>query len=169
MIQWLKFCASTAGGGGGGEGMGYIPGLGTKIPHAIMHGRKEELFLLFPFIWIFSSVLVSYCCKRNYPKIWWLKTLSIYYLKSSYAWEIQGRLSWVILAQGSMRLLSRCWASSLKSWWSQKIHFQNSQSPSTRLIWSLQHGSLMRLLPTQPLASPTKEQVKNHTAFYDFT
>lgn len=50
MIQWLKFCASTAGGGGGGEGMGQIPGLGTKIPHAIMHGRKEKLFLFFPFI-----------------------------------------------------------------------------------------------------------------------
>ena len=28
MVQWLRLCASTAG------GMGLIPGQGTKIPHA---------------------------------------------------------------------------------------------------------------------------------------
>ena len=33
-VQWLRFCASTAGGAGS------IPGRGTKIPHAAQHGQK---------------------------------------------------------------------------------------------------------------------------------
>ena len=33
-VQWLRLCASTAGGAGS------IPGRGTKIPHAAGHSRK---------------------------------------------------------------------------------------------------------------------------------
>ena len=32
-LQWLRLCISTAG------GMGFIPGQGTKIPHALLHGQ----------------------------------------------------------------------------------------------------------------------------------
>ena len=35
-VQWLRLCASTAG------GMGSIPGWGTKIPHAAQYGQKEK-------------------------------------------------------------------------------------------------------------------------------
>ena len=35
-VQWLRLRASTAG------GMGSIPGQGTKIPHAALHGQKKE-------------------------------------------------------------------------------------------------------------------------------
>ena len=35
-VQWLGLCASTAG------GMGSIPGQGTKIPHAVWHGQKQN-------------------------------------------------------------------------------------------------------------------------------
>ena len=34
-VQWLSFCASNAG------GIGSIPGLGTKIPHAGQRGQKQ--------------------------------------------------------------------------------------------------------------------------------
>ena len=33
-VQWLRLCASTAG------GMGLIPGWGTKMSHATWHGQK---------------------------------------------------------------------------------------------------------------------------------
>ena len=36
-VQWLRFCASNAG------GMGSIPGGGTKIPHAACHSQKKKL------------------------------------------------------------------------------------------------------------------------------
>ena len=36
-VQWLRFCASNAG------GMGLIPGQGTKIPHATGWGQKIKL------------------------------------------------------------------------------------------------------------------------------
>ena len=36
VVQWLGFCASTAG------DIGLIPGRGTKIPHATWHVRKIE-------------------------------------------------------------------------------------------------------------------------------
>ena len=36
VVQWLRLCASTAG------GMGLIPGRGTKIPHAVLHSRKKK-------------------------------------------------------------------------------------------------------------------------------
>ena len=35
-VQWLKLCASNA------EGVGSIPGRGTKIPHATYHGQEKE-------------------------------------------------------------------------------------------------------------------------------
>ena len=35
-IQWLGLHASTA------EGMGSIPGQGTKIPHATQHDQKKK-------------------------------------------------------------------------------------------------------------------------------
>ena len=35
-VQWLRFCASTAG------GMGSIPGQRTRIPHATQHGPKKR-------------------------------------------------------------------------------------------------------------------------------
>ena len=35
-VQWLGLCASTAG------DMGSIPGQGTKIPHAVWHGQKQN-------------------------------------------------------------------------------------------------------------------------------
>ena len=35
-VQWLGLCTSTTG------GTGSIPGLGTKIPHALRHGRREK-------------------------------------------------------------------------------------------------------------------------------
>ena len=34
-VQWLRFCASTAG------GTGSIPGQGTEIPHATQCGQKQ--------------------------------------------------------------------------------------------------------------------------------
>ena len=36
MVQWLRLCTSP------GEGMGLIPGWGTKILHEAKHGQKEE-------------------------------------------------------------------------------------------------------------------------------
>ena len=36
MVQWVRLCASTAG------GMGSIPVWGTKTPHATPHGWKEK-------------------------------------------------------------------------------------------------------------------------------
>ena len=36
MVQWLRLCASTAG------GTGLIPGWGTKIPHAVWYGQKKK-------------------------------------------------------------------------------------------------------------------------------
>ena len=36
MVQWLRFCASNAGGAGSS------PGRGTKIPHAVQHGQKKK-------------------------------------------------------------------------------------------------------------------------------
>ena len=36
MVQWLRLCASTAG------GTGSIPGRGTKIPHAVQRGQKKK-------------------------------------------------------------------------------------------------------------------------------
>ena len=35
-IQWLRLCASTAG------GTGLIPGQGTKIPYATQYGKKKK-------------------------------------------------------------------------------------------------------------------------------
>ena len=35
-VQWLRLCASTAG------GTGLIPGWGTKTPHALWHGQKQK-------------------------------------------------------------------------------------------------------------------------------
>ena len=35
-VQWLRLCSSTA------EGVGMIPGQGTKVPHAVQHGQKER-------------------------------------------------------------------------------------------------------------------------------
>ena len=35
-VQWLRFCAPTAG------GAGLITGEGTKIPHAAWHSQKKE-------------------------------------------------------------------------------------------------------------------------------
>ena len=34
MVQWLRLCVSSA------EGLGSIPGRGTKIPRAVWHGQK---------------------------------------------------------------------------------------------------------------------------------
>ena len=34
MVQWLRHCASPA------RGRGFIPGQGTKIPHASRYGQK---------------------------------------------------------------------------------------------------------------------------------
>ena len=36
-VQWLRLCASTAG------GVGSIPGWGTKIPHAVCHGQTMKI------------------------------------------------------------------------------------------------------------------------------
>ena len=36
VVQWLRLCASTAG------GLGLIPGQGTKIPHATWHNQKKK-------------------------------------------------------------------------------------------------------------------------------
>ena len=35
VVQWLRLCTSTAG------GMGYIPGQGTKTPHAVQQDKKK--------------------------------------------------------------------------------------------------------------------------------
>ena len=35
-VQWLSFCASTAG------GVGSVPGWGTKIPHAEWCGQNNN-------------------------------------------------------------------------------------------------------------------------------
>ena len=37
MFQWLRLCTANAG------GVGSIPGLGTKIPHAMWNGQKAKL------------------------------------------------------------------------------------------------------------------------------
>ena len=36
VVQWLRLHASTA------EGLGSIPGQGTKIPHAVWYGQKKK-------------------------------------------------------------------------------------------------------------------------------
>ena len=36
VVQWLRLCASNAG------GAGLIPGWGTKIPHAVQCSQKEK-------------------------------------------------------------------------------------------------------------------------------
>ena len=36
MVHWLRFCTFNVG------GAGLIPGQGTKIPHAVQHGRGEK-------------------------------------------------------------------------------------------------------------------------------
>ena len=36
VVQWLRICASTAG------GMGLIPDLGSKIPHALQCSQKKK-------------------------------------------------------------------------------------------------------------------------------
>ena len=35
VVQWLELCALTA------EGLGWIPGQGTKLPQAMQHGIKK--------------------------------------------------------------------------------------------------------------------------------
>ena len=40
MVQWLRLCAPIA------EGIGSIPGQGTKIPHAVGMAKKSEYFLI---------------------------------------------------------------------------------------------------------------------------
>ena len=37
VVQWLRLHASTA------EGLGSIPGQGTKIPHAVWYGQKKNM------------------------------------------------------------------------------------------------------------------------------
>ena len=39
-VQWLGLCTLTA--EGPGEGLGSIPGQGTKIPQAAWHGQKTK-------------------------------------------------------------------------------------------------------------------------------
>ena len=36
MVRWIRVCISTA------EGMGLIPGWGTKILHAVWHSQKKK-------------------------------------------------------------------------------------------------------------------------------
>ena len=36
VVQWLRLCASNAG------GVGSIPGLGTKIPHAVQWEQEKQ-------------------------------------------------------------------------------------------------------------------------------
>ena len=36
VVQWIRLCASTA------EDWGWIPGWGTRIPHAAWHGREKK-------------------------------------------------------------------------------------------------------------------------------
>ena len=35
-VQWLRLCASNTG------GVGLIPGLGTKMPHAVWHSQNKK-------------------------------------------------------------------------------------------------------------------------------
>ena len=59
-VQWLGPCASTAG------DMSSIPGWGTKIPHAMRHGQKEEkcLFSSAHQEKVLSTALGLCCCAR---------------------------------------------------------------------------------------------------------
>ena len=50
--QWLGLHASIA------AGTGSIPGEGTKIPHAMWHGKKNKLEKI-----IIKARLVESCCK----------------------------------------------------------------------------------------------------------
>ena len=38
VVQWLRLHIPTA------KGAGLIPGLGTKIPHAVRHGTKKRIY-----------------------------------------------------------------------------------------------------------------------------
>ena len=38
-VQWLRLHASTT------EGMGSVPGWGTKIPHTAWHGQKKKVLI----------------------------------------------------------------------------------------------------------------------------
>ena len=47
VVQWLRLCASTAG------GTGSVPAWGTKIPHAVQYGQEKKFYVLyyiFPFV-----------------------------------------------------------------------------------------------------------------------
>ena len=41
VVQWLRLCVSNA------EGVGLTPNWGSKIPHALWHGPKKKMLLIF--------------------------------------------------------------------------------------------------------------------------
>ena len=61
-VQWLTFCASTAG------GMGSIPGWGTKILHAARYSQKKKKVILVIQMclqWYLVMVLICISLKAN--------------------------------------------------------------------------------------------------------
>ena len=59
-FQWLRFCSPTAG------GMGLIPGMRTKIPHAVLYGQnktKQKTNMAF------KSLKITYTILKNSQRI----------------------------------------------------------------------------------------------------
>ena len=57
-VQWLGLCTFTA------DGVGSIPGWGTKIPPATGHGQKKKIFFLVYMLLL--QFRVQYCFLFNY-------------------------------------------------------------------------------------------------------
>ena len=62
VVHWLRLCVSTAG------DVGWIPGRGTKIPHAGWHGEKEKIICLtrwdpspFPLVFQKKCLGIGWC------------------------------------------------------------------------------------------------------------
>ena len=58
-VQWLRFCTSTA------EGVGSIPGQGSKILHVSQHGKKKKKMLQDVKVW---QVCSKTCNERGQNK-----------------------------------------------------------------------------------------------------
>ena len=76
------------------------PGIkSTSLACPALAGRSFMTMLLWKLICSYT-IFNIYCHIMNYPKIWWLKTTTIYYLTASESQEFQSDLAGWFLAQG---------------------------------------------------------------------
>ena len=58
MVQWLRLCALTV------DGLGSIPGWGTKIPQAMKHGQKNKQTEYVSYVREFKEIQVQHSIKK---------------------------------------------------------------------------------------------------------